>query len=118
MRFLLLPLLMLATTVGAIAAAAPAEDPEIAELLRVIEKSDAQFTQNSIQYTAPEAAEHMRRKLELAGSRVKSADDFIQDVGTETYGKPHTQRWGNGRVEPTGPWLRSQLHAIRQQQSR
>jgi hypothetical protein len=74
---------------------------------------NASFIRNGKAYDAPKAAEHMRLKLRFAGSRVKSAEDFIVCCGTgsSVSGKNYTIRFADGHMEDSATFLRHRLSA-------
>lgn len=102
-----------ALVLGLVAAAsAPSEDEKIEALIRAVaELGDAKFVRNGTTYDAKAAAEHLRRKRANAGSRVKTADDFIRFCGTGSSmsGKPYEIRWEDGRVTSSESFLRAKL---------
>ena len=53
----------------------------------------------------------MRTKLRLAGSRVKTAEDFIRYCGSESSvsGKPYEIRFPDGQVVRSADFLRLKL---------
>jgi hypothetical protein len=54
-------------------------------LLSAVEASEgARFIRNGHAYDAKAAADHLRLKLRLAGTRVKTADDFIRLCGSKS----------------------------------
>jgi hypothetical protein len=93
---------------------------EISYLIRYIENSGARFIRNGTEHSAREGADHMRDKLKSAGSRVKSAEDFIVGIATKSYlsGKPYLVKLPDGKVVPTGPWLTEALAKYRASKSK
>jgi hypothetical protein len=112
--FLSLLILAFACSPRAVAAEAVV-NPEIAELLRYVEQSDVRFIRNGSEYGAKEGAEHLRAKLAKAGSRVKTAEDFIEGVASKSYlsGEKYLVKFKDGHTEPTGDWLRAHLATVR-----
>ena len=108
---------LLAATV-AIAAAKAAETPaqEIEFLIGYIDRADVRFIRGRAEYSAREAADHMRTKLARAGGRVKTAEDFINGVASKSYfmGAPYKVKLPSGEIVPTGPWLTRALASRRQ----
>ncbi len=103
---------LLAVTLLALLAAAPTEPAKIEALIRsVAELRDAKFVRNGVEYDAPAAADHLRTKLRGAGSRVKTADDFIRLCASSSSmtGKPYEIRWADGRVTTSESFLRARL---------
>ncbi|MFC5526332.1 DUF5329 family protein [Rhodanobacter ginsengisoli] len=72
---------------------------------------DASFIRNGKAYDAPKAADHMRLKLRFAGSRVKSAEDFIVYCGTgsSVSGIKYTIRFADGHTVDSATYLRHKL---------
>jgi hypothetical protein len=103
----------LAATVAAFLFASPLSEPAKIEALiqSVAELRDARFVRNGTEYEAPAAADHLRTKLRNAGSRVKTADDFIRLCGSASSmtGKPYEIRWADGRVTTSEAFLRARL---------
>lgn len=59
------------------------EAQKIEGLIKKIENlGEAVFIRNGNEHTPKEAADHMRLKLGNAGSRIKTANDFIKYCGT------------------------------------
>jgi hypothetical protein len=100
---------------AAIAGAAPPSMPEaqkIEYLLVAIESlPNAQFMRNGAAYDAKSAAEHLRVKLQKAGSRVTTADDFIRLCAStsSTSGEPYRIRFADGRTVTSEAYLRQRL---------
>jgi hypothetical protein len=96
-------------------ASAPTE-PEKIELLiqSVAQLTHAKFVRNGSEYDAAAAADHLRLKLRNAGSRVKTADDFIRYCGSVSSmsGQPYRIRWDDGREETSEAFLRARLAEI------
>ncbi|HEY1873122.1 MAG TPA: DUF5329 domain-containing protein [Steroidobacteraceae bacterium] len=90
----------------------PAEDARIEYLLAVVASlHDAEFIRNGRAYDSAAAVRHLREKLELAGSRVKTAEDFIRYCGSQSSvsGKPYEVRFPDGRVVLSADFLRQKL---------
>ncbi len=111
----------LASIIGVLLAAGIASgmDPqtkaEIDGLISFIRTSDVRFIRNGREYPATEGADHLRDKLDRAGDRVKSTDDFITGIASKSYlsGKPYLVKFADGRTQPTGDWLRAHLAGMR-----
>jgi Family of unknown function (DUF5329) len=103
-----------ALVLGALVSA-PTE-PEKIELLiqSVAGLSHARFVRNGAEYDAAAAADHLRLKLRSAGSRVKTADDFIRYCGSSSSmtGQPYRIRYDDGREETSEAFLRARLAEI------
>lgn len=104
---------------GALAAlpAPLSEAAKIDALIRAIEaRSDLRFLRNEVEYSASEAALHLRMKLAIAGSQIKTADDFIEHLatGSSVTGKPYLVRFVDGKLVPSAEFLRGELKRISQ----
>lgn len=113
----LLTALVLQTALAASApAAAPLSDADkIDALIRTVEaRRDLQFIRLDVAHSAGEAAGLLRIKLAVAGSRVKTVDDFIDYVATasSTTGKPYFVRYPDGREVTSAEFLREELRRI------
>lgn len=71
----------------------------------------ATFIRNGIEYDAARAADHMRLKLRFAGSRVKTAEDFITYCGTgsSVSGTSYGIRFHDGQVVGSATYLHRKL---------
>jgi len=71
----------------------------------------AVFVRNGSEYDAHQAADHLRAKLRSAGTRVKTADDFIVycATGSSLTGEKYTIRFADGHLVDTAEFLRAQL---------
>lgn len=76
------------------------EEQKITQLIAYIEKSDAKFIRNGTTYTAAEAAKHLRMKREKAGSKIKTAKEFIDNIASTSSmtGEPYKIQFKNGSV--------------------
>lgn len=91
---------------------APLEGQKIAYLIASVETlQNAQFVRNGTAYDAKAAADHLRLKLRLAGSRVATADDFIRLCASvsSVSGVPYQIRFADGRVVSSEVYLRQKL---------
>ena len=89
-----------------------AEAQKIDYLIASIETlKDAQFVRNDTSYNAKAAADHLRLKLRVAGSHVRSADDFIRYCASASSvsGKPYLIRFADGREVAAERFLRQKL---------
>jgi hypothetical protein len=90
----------------------PTEQQKIDYLIATVATlHDAVFIRNGTAYDAPQAAAHMRLKLRFAGSRVKTANDFITycATGSSVSGINYTIRFGSGLVVDAATYLRGKL---------
>src|SRR5262245_13721257 len=70
---------------------------EIDYLLKYIESADCRFIRSGTEYSPKEATAHLRMKLDKAGNRVKTAEDFITGIASKSYlnGKPYQIKLAN-----------------------
>ena len=102
-------------TVSLFAATARGIDPkakaEIDHLISFVQTAQVRFIRNGQEYSAAEGADHLRDKLARAGDRVKTAEDFITGIASQSSlsGKLYMVKFADGRTRPTGEWLREHL---------
>jgi hypothetical protein len=104
---------------GAVAAppAPLSEAAKIDALIRAVEAhSELRFLRNDVEYSASEAALHLRMKLAIAGSQIKTVDDFIEHLatGSSVTGKPYLVRFIDGKLVPSAEFLRGELKRLSQ----
>ena len=90
----------------------PAEDARIEYLLAMVGSlHDAQFIRNGTAYGTTAAIKHLRTKLGIVGSRVRTAEDFIRNCASRSAisGKPYEIRFADGRVVLSADFLRQRL---------
>jgi Family of unknown function (DUF5329) len=108
-------LLVLILFLGASAQAADpgsVEGQRIAYLIASVETlQGAQFIRNGTTYDAKAAADHLRLKLRMAGSRVVTADDFIRlcATGSSVSGLAYQIRFADGRVVSSQAYFQQTL---------
>ena len=85
-------------------------DTEIQVLLTHVETSGCDFQRNGSMHDAADAADHLRLKYSRGKRYVKSAEQFIDRLATESSwtGKPYTIIC-DGKEEPTSAWLHRAL---------
>ena len=88
---------------------------EIDELISYVRNSGARFIRNGQEYSAAEGADHLHDKLNKAGDRVKTTEDFITGIASTSYlsGKPYYVKFADGHTLATGDWLRTHLAEMR-----
>jgi len=89
---------------------------EIEALIKAVaSQNGAVFIRNGSEHSASDAADHLRRKLRSAGSRVNTADQFIEHIASKssTSGNPYALRLANGKTVDAGEWFRARLAEIR-----
>lgn len=96
---------------------APQAAREIQGLLDFVERSECRFVRNGTEYPAPQAREHLEKKLNyLEGKNlVSSAEDFIDLAATKSSmsGKAYEVRCPAGS-QPASAWLKTELQRQRQ----
>jgi hypothetical protein len=77
---------------------------------------DAVFIRNGTDYTSAQAADHLRLKLRNAGTRVRTAEDFITRcaTGSSASGEKYRIRFADGRVVDNAVFLRQKLAEFRE----
>ncbi len=71
----------------------------------------AKFIRNGAEYDGRKAAEHLRMKLQNAGSKVQTADDFIRLCASKSYfsGKPYMIKSSDGKTVKSEEYFRKKL---------
>jgi hypothetical protein len=90
----------------------PGEAARIEYLLTAVrELQGAEFIRNGMAHDASSAAVHLRRKLNAAGARIKSADDFIDLCASASSitGRPYRIRFQDGSEIDARQYLRQKL---------
>ena len=92
-------------------AAAPSEREKISYLLNQIAYSDATFIRNGQEYSGIEAKAHLQSKLDYAGGRVHTAEEFITYIASKSSatGKPYYVRLPDGTEMEAAQWLHERL---------
>jgi hypothetical protein len=88
------------------------ENEKIQYLISSVEKLEgAKFTRNGTVHSGKEAASHLRMKLQKAGDKVKTAEDFIRLCASKSYvsGNPYTIRLADGKTIKAGVYFRDKL---------
>ena len=110
--------LALALTLSLSGGPAGAESPPLSEAQKidaliqaVADLRGAVFIRNGSEYDGKSAADHLRLKREKAGSRVKTADDFIRLCGSTSSmtGRPYEIRFADGETATSEAFLRARL---------
>ncbi len=111
-RILVTSFVVLAIFSGVVIAQDNIEKKKIDFLISSIDNlKEAKFIRNGTEYGGKEAAEHLRMKLQSAGNRVQTADDFIKLCGSCSYisGKPYLIRFSNGHTIKAEQYFRKKL---------
>lgn len=96
----------------------PTENARIEYLLDAVALlHDAQFIRNGRAYDSKAAVDHMRTKLGIAGSHVKTAEDFIRYCASQSSvsGQPYEIRFPDGRLVLSADFLRQKLREFDEQ---
>jgi hypothetical protein len=90
-------------------------EAEINALIRAIETSGFQFIRNGDQYTAAQAAEHLRLKYSKGKSYAQTAEAFIDNLASQSSisKKPYYLLTPKGEKIPSAYWLHQQLIQLR-----
>ena len=74
----------------------------------------AVFIRNGTEYDGAKAAEHLRRKLDYAGNKIKTAEQFIDQLatGSSMSGKPYKIRYANGITVDSAVYFHEQLRKL------
>lgn len=90
------------------------EVEKIEQILARLTQSDAIFIRNSNEYDGKAAASHLRTKWSAAGSRVKTAKDFIDALASKSSssGKPYQIRTKDGTTLSSQEWFNRMLEDI------
>lgn len=90
------------------------EAQKIEYLIAFIAKQDGVFIRNGSEYTPSQAAEHLRMKWNKAEKMIKTADDFIAKLATNSSvsGKPYLIKFKTGRSTQLAPLLRLELKRL------
>lgn len=91
------------------------EEQKIEQLLKAVESlSDAVFLRNDKEYSAKEAAKHLRQKWAAASGEIKSATSFIDLVASKSSltGESYQIRHADGRIILVRDFLREELERL------
>lgn len=77
----------------------------------LVSAKGAVFIRNGNEYDANAARDHLQKKLNFAGERVKTAEQFIQYCATQSSmsRKPYQIRFADGSVTDTAPFFSAKL---------
>jgi hypothetical protein len=97
------------------------QQKRITHLLQVVESlNGAVFIRNGSEYDAKAAGKHLRAKLDKAGDRVKTAEEFIEGCAARSSisGEPYKIRFSDGNTTETAPFLKEKLQEFDQAQKK
>jgi hypothetical protein len=91
------------------------EHAKIVYLLKTIGSSDLVFICNGDEYTGEEAMDHLQEKMNAAGGRIFTAEDFINYIASESSmtGIPYYVQLPDGTQIEAGIWLRNKLAGLK-----
>lgn len=91
------------------------ENRKINYLISAVENlSGATFVRNGTEHDSKDAANHLRLKLEKAGNRVKTAEDFIKLCASKSYitNQPYMIKYADGKMIASETYLRNKLKEV------
>ncbi|MFM2197186.1 MAG: hypothetical protein RLZZ505_618 [Verrucomicrobiota bacterium] len=112
MKFITLLALLLCLIPAMAFARDAKQDARIEHLISHVESlKGAVFIRNGTEYDTKAAGGHLRMKLGKAGDKVKTAEDFINGLASEssTSGKPYQIRKPDGTVVETKAYFYTRL---------
>jgi hypothetical protein len=92
------------------------EPQKIAALIEAIRQLDgASFIRNGTDHTAIEAADHLAMKVKRAGNKIKTAEQFIDRIASQSSmsGKPYQIRMPDGKLISAGDFFRAELAKLK-----
>lgn len=111
-NIVVIALAVLVLFAGAVSAQDTIEKNKIEFLISAVGNlKGTQFIRNGTEYNGKEAAEHLRMKLQKAGDRVRTADDFIRLCASKSLlsGKPYLIRSSDGKTITSEEFFREKL---------
>lgn len=86
---------------------ANSEKDRIRFLLETVESSQCTFIRNGSHHKASKARKHLERKLNHAGDRIKTAEDFINHLASKSSfsGRPYFIQEKNGTKVAARVWF-------------
>jgi hypothetical protein len=103
---------VLALFSGSVGAQDSIDKKQIEFLISSVENLNGEkFIRNGSEYDGKEAAEHLRMKLQNAGGKVQTADDFIRLCASKSFlsGKPYMIRSSDGKTRKSEEYFREKL---------
>lgn len=98
------------------AAATPeALQQTINHLLQYVERSKCVFIRNGKEYDSKEAAEHIKAKYDAFVSNIKTPEEFIERIASQSMlnDRPYFVRCGDHSLTPSADWLTKELSNYR-----
>jgi hypothetical protein len=109
-----------AAAAQAAVAVAFTEAQKIDRLIAKVESLEgARFIRNGAEHSPADAAKHLREKRDYAGDQLKTADQFIEQIGSRSSlsGEDYTIKYTDGRVVKAGEFLRDELKKLSPKES-
>jgi len=93
----------------------PSEQYKIVFLLNTVSESNLVFIRNGTEYTGEQARDHLQNKLDAAGDRIHTAEDFISYLASKSMitGTPYYVRLPDGTQLEAATWLRKKLATVK-----
>lgn len=90
------------------------EEQKISKLISYIRNLEsAVFIRNGVEYSSIKAADHFQAKRKKAGTRIKTAREFISNLAAKSStGEPYRIRFSNGKTFTTSEVLMKELGRI------
>ncbi|NDF11659.1 MAG: hypothetical protein EB060_02445 [Proteobacteria bacterium] len=90
------------------------ESDKITYLLNTVGNAHVMFQRNGKNYSATEAKDHLKMKLDKAGDRIKTADAFIDYIASKSSmtGEPYYIILADGKKVPSAEWLHAKLDGL------
>ena len=91
------------------------ENEKIELLIFAVEQlHDATFIRNDVEYDCKAAAKHLRSKWDYARKKIKTAQQFIEYIGTQSSqsGKPYRIRFKDGTELPSKEFFTRELKKL------
>jgi hypothetical protein len=111
-NILLTSFVILALFPGIVSAQDTIEKKKIEFLISSLENlKGAKFIRNGTEYDGKQAVHHLRMKLQIAGGKVQTADDFIRLCASKSNitGKPYMIRLSDGKTIKSEEYFRKKL---------
>ena len=92
------------------------EKVKIQYLIDAVRKSSLVFIRNGEPHKGTKAAAHLSQKYAQAGRRVKTADDFIEGIASQSFltGRAYLVRNSEGKTFPIRDVLYNELERLKQ----
>ncbi len=114
-RRVLLGGLLLPWGTAAWATPSKAERERINRLIEAVaQRTDIRFVRNGKEYSATQAADFLRGKLQWQIEKITTAQDFIEQVGTRSTasGQDYMIRLADGQTVPSAQFLAQELRRL------